>query len=212
MSSDGFSKFAYLKALSGHRFPKGDGAFRVLVALLNYADGATGKNAHPGITQLAADCVMGESTVRRHLKWLKANGYVVQESRGHYVGDVNLASVYSFPDLPPVAERKLEVPTAQLEPPTAHLEQTYRSFEADLPLTCERLSDHVPDHGSDQQPSETPVPPLSMPNMLQDNDSASPQWDTPSAQSCTITNCSDPAEPGSTLCTECALDLAMAGT
>lgn len=146
MSANGFCKFTYLKGLHGHRFPKGDGAYRVLVTVLDYAD-EHGRNAHPGITRLADDSAMGASTIRRHLKWLKERGYIVQESRGHSVGDVNLASVYSLamPDLPLVTERKVETPTAQSEPPTAHLEQTYRSARADLLLTGEHLSDPLSD-------------------------------------------------------------------
>jgi hypothetical protein len=142
VSGNRFCKFAYLKALSGRNFPKGDGAFRVLVAVWNYAD-EQGRNAHPGVSRLAADCCMGESTVRRHLKWLTEHGYLVRESRGHNVGEVSLASVYSLarPELPPGAERKPNGATAHLEPPTAHLEQSYRSLGAELPLTGEHLTD-----------------------------------------------------------------------
>jgi Helix-turn-helix domain len=153
-----FCKFTYLKGLHGHRFPKGDGSYRVLVSVLDYAD-QHGRNAHPGIARLAKDCVMGESTVRRHLKWLKDNGYIVEESRGHSVGDVRLASKYSLatPDLPLTCERKVETPTAQLEPPAAHLEQAYRSLGADLPLTGERLSDPLSDPSTSHPSTSDPV-------------------------------------------------------
>lgn len=158
MSANRFCKFAYLKALSGRRFPKGDGAFRVLTTVWNYTD-EHGRNAHPGITRLAADCCMGESTVRRHLKWLTEYGYLIQESRGHNVGDVRLASVYSLalPELPPVAERKPNGATAHMEPPTAHLEQGYRSLGADLPLTGEHLT-HARTDPSASNPSTSNPP------------------------------------------------------
>lgn len=148
-----FSKLTYLKDLREHTLS--NGAYRVLLAVFNYTD-AYGQQAHPGIARLAMDCGMGESTVRRHLTWLKEHGYVVQQSRGHNVGDVNLASVYSLamPDLPLTIERKAEVATAQSVTPTAHSEQSYRSFQADLPLTTERLSDLSPDLSPD--PSSDP--------------------------------------------------------
>jgi Helix-turn-helix domain len=139
VSGNTFCKFTYLKRLRG--LPTG--AQLVLRVLADYADG-NGRKAHPGIPRLAADCCMGESTARRHLKWLEKNGYVVQESRGHNVGDVPLASVYSLtlPVLPLTGERK---PTAQSEAPTAQSKQTYRSNQTDLPLTGEHLSNPVPD-------------------------------------------------------------------
>src|SRR5262249_37433508 len=96
---------------------------------------------------------------RRQLSWLKDNGYVVQESRGHNVGDVSLASVYTLamPDLPLTTERK---PTAQFRAPTAQSEQTYRSFGADLPLTTKRLSDPASDpFTSDPSTSNPPCEP-----------------------------------------------------
>lgn len=155
LNDKGFSKLTYLKDLRVHKI--GNGAYRVLLAVFNYTD-QDGGSAHPGIARLAQDCDMGESTVRRHLTWLKEHGYVVQESRGHSVGDVNLASVYSLalPDLPLSAERKAEVPTAQSVTPTAHSGQTYRSFQTDLPLITERLSDPSPDHLSDPFTSDPP--------------------------------------------------------
>lgn len=139
MSGNGFCKFTYLKGLRG----LATAPQLVLRVLADYAD-ENGRKAHPGIPRMAADCGMGESTVRRHLKWLEKNGYVVLESRGHNVGDVPLASVYSLtlPDLPLTGERK---PTAQSEAPTAQSEQTYRSNRADLPLTGEHLPDPVSD-------------------------------------------------------------------
>jgi Helix-turn-helix domain len=158
LSANRFCKFTYLKGLHRHRFPKGDGAYRVLVTILDYAD-ERGRNAHPGVARLADDCGMGASTIRRHLKWLKERGYIVQESRGHSVGDLKLASVYSLamPDLPLVTERKVETPTAQLEPPTAHLEQTYRSVRADLPLRGEHLSSPVSDPLSSNPSTSDPL-------------------------------------------------------
>ncbi len=133
LSGNRFCKFTYLKGLRG----LATAPQLVLRVLADYAD-ENGRKAHPGIPRLAGDCRMGESTVRRHLKWLEKNGYVVQESRGHNVGDVALASVYSLtlPDLPLTGERK---PIAQSEAPTAQSEQTHRSNGADLPLTGERL-------------------------------------------------------------------------
>jgi hypothetical protein len=148
----------YLKDLRGHKI--GNGAYRVLLAVFNYTD-EHGKNAHPGIARLAEDCDMGESTVRRHLTWLKERRYVVQESRGHSVGAVNLASIYSLamPELPLNIERKAEAPTAHSAVATAHSEHTYRSFQADLPLTTERLSDPSPDPLSDPFTSDPPGEP-----------------------------------------------------
>ncbi len=139
MSGNRFCKFTYLKGLRG----LATAPQLVLRVLADYAD-ENGRKAHPGIPRLAGDCRMGESTVRRHLKWLEKNGYVVQESRGHNVGDVALASVYSLtlPDLPLTGERKS---TAQSESPTAQIGQTYRSNWADLPLTGEHLPDPVSD-------------------------------------------------------------------
>jgi len=170
LSGNRFCKFAYLKCLRG----LATAPQLVLRVLADYAD-ENGRNAHPGIPRLATDCGMGESTVRRHLKWLEKNGYVVQESRGHNVGAFALASVYSLtlPDLPLTGERK---PTAQSEAPTARSEQTYRSNWADLPLTGE----HLPDPLSDPSTSD---PSLASrwdnDPRWEELDNCDPGWDAP---------------------------------
>jgi hypothetical protein len=174
LSGNRFCKFTYLKGLHG----LATAPQLVLRVLADYAD-ENGRKAHPGIPRLAADCSMGESTVRRHLKWLEKNGYVVQESRGHNVGNVALASVYSLtlPDLPLTGKRKRGAPTAQSEAPTAQSDQTYRSNQTDLPLTGERLpdplSDPFPSDPSTSDPDDDEPPFGNEPTRWEDED---PPW------------------------------------
>lgn len=90
--SDDFNKIAYFKCLRGVKIDRG--ALHVLVALYTYAD-ADGGNARPGAKRLAEDCLMGESTVRNHLKLLADLGFIRQERRGGRSGDKQVwASTY----------------------------------------------------------------------------------------------------------------------
>lgn len=74
-----FNKFKFQKSLHGKDLS--DGAYRVLITMLDYAD-PDGGNCFPDRKELAAACVMGERTVERHIATLVGLGLVARESRG----------------------------------------------------------------------------------------------------------------------------------
>lgn len=220
-----FNKYAYLKSLHGRELSTG--AYRVLITVLDYAN-EYGENAHPGIARLADDCVMGASTVRRHLNWLVEHGYLVLDSRGHNVKNFAVASVYHV-ELPPNIERKAtaqsEEPTAQNRAPTAQYRATYRSVLSTQPLNNEHLSDleqinttdqHTPDQETPDpdepeelennqaltrgQDENESVPPPSLPNTI---DTTTVTWGDELPPECDAPACPDPAMDGSKLCFEC---------
>jgi Helix-turn-helix domain len=78
------NKIGYFKSLRGVKLPAG--AIHVLTILYSYSD-PDGGSIHPGVTRLAGDCDMGESTVKRHLKLLRHEGFLVLDSRGGRSGD-----------------------------------------------------------------------------------------------------------------------------
>lgn len=85
-------KFEYLKGTRG--IPAAPRI--VLHEILNYSD-AQGENAYPSVERLMADCGMSRSTVCRHLKWLRDNGWIVLRSRGGRSGDGHTwSSTYSL--------------------------------------------------------------------------------------------------------------------
>lgn len=95
-----FNKFTYLKSLHGVDLTAPE--FRVLVTLLNYTN-QNGERAYPGIANLARDCCLSHSTVKRALRVLEEKGWLRKVSRGHGGGrglrQQGLASEYalSFP-------------------------------------------------------------------------------------------------------------------
>jgi hypothetical protein len=87
-----FSKFGYLKSLHGVKMPS-DKHFRVIVALLDHAD-ADGSSAYPGNQLLAQECCCSVDTVKRALRWAKANGLVILVRQGRRNAG---ASAWRFP-------------------------------------------------------------------------------------------------------------------
>jgi biotin operon repressor len=136
-------KFKYLKALRGRGLDSS--THHVLVAVLNYAN-AQGENAHPGEKKLADDTGMSQRSVRRHLKWLTENGYLIKGKRGHGkgAGVEARATVYAVV-LPDHWAESSEQPTGQNAQPTGQNVWTYRTKWVDLPDTTVPLSGPVSD-------------------------------------------------------------------
>jgi DNA-binding transcriptional ArsR family regulator len=143
----GFSKLSYLKDLRGHDMP--DGAYRVLVAVFNYTN-ARGANAHPGEARLADDTGMSERSVRRHLKWLTDNDYLIKGKRGHGKSAATpaMATVYELGR--PTGQ--IAQATGQMRRPTGQIASTYGQY---CPTP---LSDPVPDPLSDHEQAGDPWP------------------------------------------------------
>ena len=68
----------------------------VLTRLMLYADYPDGRNAHPGIDQLARDLSVSHSTVTRALSDGRRLGLIVQTKRGGSFGEYKIASTYAF--------------------------------------------------------------------------------------------------------------------
>ncbi|MCV7229097.1 helix-turn-helix domain-containing protein [Mycolicibacterium komossense] len=108
-----FDKFAYLKKLGGYATGSDDRAgadisaneFRVLVTLLNYANGSDGASAYPGVDKLAANCRVSATTVKRCLNRLMEAGYIWKVKTGGRAGDGRCwATEYAFHTSPPISQ------------------------------------------------------------------------------------------------------------
>lgn len=72
-------------------------AFRVYAMLRSYAFGRK-QTAFPGLTRVAQEFNVSESTVKRGLADLKALGYIVVDKRRTY-GGMRTSNLYYFPDI-----------------------------------------------------------------------------------------------------------------
>jgi hypothetical protein len=64
------------------------------LVLAVYADGADGRNVRPGISRLADDCSLPESTVRQHVTALRQLGYIERVRSGSACGRQGRADEY----------------------------------------------------------------------------------------------------------------------
>ena len=96
-----FRKYTYIKSLHGHAFPS-DLYYRVLVTLLDYAN-KDGDQAHPGNDRLASDCRCHVESVKKIIRKLTKDGYIILVSQGRRQAG---ASVYRFPDEAPSKEAR----------------------------------------------------------------------------------------------------------
>ena len=69
-----FDKFAYQKQLHGVKM--NPNYYRVLITLGDYATGATGGDAYPGLERLASGACVSKSTVQRALRYLEDEGWI----------------------------------------------------------------------------------------------------------------------------------------
>lgn len=86
-------KFAWLKALMVAEMP--DKAKLVGVQIFNYSDG-NGFNSHPGYERLSNDLGFSQATVKRNLKVLREEGWIVKTKSSNATGIRRFADTYAL--------------------------------------------------------------------------------------------------------------------
>lgn len=86
-------KFAWLKALMVAEMP--DKAKLVGVQIFNYSDG-NGFNAHPGYDRLSQDLGFSTATVKRNLRVLRDEGWIVKTKSSNATGRRRFADTYAL--------------------------------------------------------------------------------------------------------------------
>jgi hypothetical protein len=145
METKKFSKFEYLKNLSGAKMRGSE--FRVLIMLLNYAN-KDGNEAWPGVAKLAEDSDLSERQVRRCLTALHDARWIREVKRGRRGPNGDKASEWSFPSTPgsttikpkpsghgspqDLPDKTEDLADTQVRP-TGHSEQTYRTNSEETP-------------------------------------------------------------------------------
>lgn len=104
------SKLTWLTSLRGADLTHGE--FRVLTILGTYSSG-DGTNAHPGISRLAADCVMTERHVQRVLRALVGKGAIRETALGGNAVRKGWASVYAVNLKGDIRDSKGDIPDSK---------------------------------------------------------------------------------------------------
>jgi Helix-turn-helix domain len=156
--SAGFNKIGYFKCLRGMKLKAG--AIQVLTILYSYSD-QYGGNIHPGVSRLAGDCCMGESTVREHLKLLIDCGLIREEERGgrNWAGRA-WASTYRL-CVPGSTAEDLDVDDSTAEDLAVDNDSTAEDLAVDNDPQPPDLATQPPDLGHSTAENSAPIKSLS---------------------------------------------------
>ena len=159
-----FDKFAYQKQLHGVKM--NPNYYRVLITLGDYATGATGGDAYPGLERLASGACVSKSTVQRALRYLEDEGWIRRHvsadgrvSRGGRSRDgAHWATKYEL--APPDTEELQQVSRDHLKKELQQVKSDYQQVksEGSTGHSCDHPPDHeTPDHGTPDHETHTPA-------------------------------------------------------